>query len=533
MAAPTLLRDGAPPLPPDLPAYVLELTWQGDRVTGRGTVTVPNPGDAPLGDLSFLLHGNDGPRASTRVTKVDVPGRTVAVDADVRELLLHVTPPIEAHGRADVVFEWEVALAAQPPGNDDLLMQGLAQLGGHGGDYGLQAHGGGITVLASGYPMLAPRVDGAFAPRMVRPDAPVGDPAWNGPARWDVTLVHPPGREVVTNLADEVVAADRLRARGEGPWDFVFVGYEDAVVVTRDVGGVTVRSWSRPQDAAAGRAALAEASHALGFLERYGRYPYRELDVAEASLSGGAGGVEFGGLALAASFLYAAPGANPLTAMLGGSGMLDVAELRAFVVAHEVAHQWSPGMLVADAWAQPIVDEPLAQYLAWRVLAGGRSTADAQGLWDRQVTAGYAAMRLMGKDDGAAGRETTAFTDGLAYGGLVYGKAPHLYRELHRSVGPVALDRALAAAFADRAWTVVDGRGWLAALEARGAVGAVTAGERWWWDDRGDEDLGLDPEGRAALKLMLGDQAAPFEQLLGQLGMTPQQYFSAFARPGR
>jgi hypothetical protein len=139
MAAPTLLRDGAPPLPPDLPAYVLELTWQGDRVTGRGTVTVPNPGDAPLGDLSFLLHGNDGPRASTRVTKVDVPGRTVAVDADVRELLLHVTPPIEAHGRADVVFEWEVALAAQPPGNDDLLMQGLAQLGGHGGDYGLQA----------------------------------------------------------------------------------------------------------------------------------------------------------------------------------------------------------------------------------------------------------------------------------------------------------------------------------------------------------------------------------------------------------
>jgi hypothetical protein len=529
LAGPFLLRPEAPPLPPDVPTYTLSLTWEGDVVRGEGTVEVPNATGAPLAEVSFLLHGNDGPTATTRVTRVEGVGRSVTVDADVRELLLHVSPPVPPGAALTVSFGWEVAVREQPPGTDDLLMQGLMQLRGHAGEYGLQAHGDGVTVLASGYPMLAPRVGGAAAPRVVRADAPIGDLAWNGPARWDVTVAPPPGVRVVTNLADEVAADGRVRARGEGPWDLVVVGYDEPpVVLTQEVGGVVVRSWARRRDAEGARAALAEATHALRFLERYGPYPYRELDVAEAALSGGAGGVEFGGLALVASFLYTSPGgSSPLGGLLAGLGgpAADTAEMRSFVVAHEVAHQWSPGMLVADAWAQPIVDEPLAQYLAWRVVAGGRSTPEADALFDRQVTLGYASMRLLGGSDGVAGRETTAFPDALSYGGLVYGKAPHLYRALHDEVGAPALDRALAAAFAARAWTAVDGRGWLALLEQEGAVGAVASGERWWWGESGDADLGLDPDGHAALRMMLGDQAPLFEAVLARTGMTPAAYF--------
>lgn len=531
--AAVLLRPEAPPLPDPLPEYRLDLTWRGREARGTGSLVVPNPGDAPLRDVSVLLHGNDGPRASTSVHKLESPGRTVSVDADVRELLVHLDPPIPAGGSAVLELEWSVALREQPPGSDDLLVQGLAQLSGHGGDFGLQATGDGITVLATAYPMLAPRAGGTWAPRMVRPDAPVGDTAWNGPARWDVTLHPPAGVRVVTNLVDEAGPDGSVHARGEGPWDFVLVGYTGVEVATRDVGGVKVRSWYRPQDAAAGRAVLGEAAHALQFLERYGRYPYRELDLAEASLTGGAGGVEFGGLALIASWLYGRPGGGgPLGALLGGAPLLDLAEMRSFVVAHEVAHQWSPGLLVADAWAQPIVDEPLAQYLAWRVVQGNRTGPEARALFDRQVTVGYAAMRLMGRDDGPAARETTAFPDAMAYGGLVYGKAPHLYRALHESLGPATLDDALRDAIAARAWTAVDGRSWLALLEQEGAAGAEAAGDRWWWGETGDEDLALDPDGRAAMRMMLGDQAPLFEATLAQLGMTPAQYFASFGALG-
>lgn len=527
VAATVLLREAAPPLPADVPSYTLSLAFEPGGVRGEGTVAVPAL-DVPLGEASFLLHGNDHGAPTTRVTRVEVVGRRTTVDASAQELRVRVEPPVPPGETLTVSFSWEVALRTQPPGVDDVWAQGLLQLQGQGdGDYGLQARGDGIAVLAGGYPMLAPRVDGRFAPRVLRPDAPIGDLSWNGPARWDVTLTPAPGETLVTNLVDEPGPDGTVRARGEGPWDLVVVAYADPVVRTATVNGVTLRSWSRRGDEATAEAVLAEAGRALRFLERYHPYPYRELDLAEAALSGGAGGVEFGGMALIASFLYRSPRASPLGGLLSGFGVgPDLEELRAFVVAHEVAHQWSPGMLVADAWAQPIVDEPLAQYLAWRVLAGGAPDGDA--LFARQVTSGYAGMRLMGGSDGPAARETTAFPDGLTYGGLIYGKAPHLYRDLEGQVGRVALDRALADAFASRTWTPVDGRGWLALLEAHGAPGAAALGDRWWWGATADQDLGLDPDGHAALRMLLGPQAATFESLLASLGLTPAAYFASF-----
>jgi hypothetical protein len=238
--------------------------------------------------------------------------------------------------------------------------------------------------------------------------------------------------------------------------------------------------------------------------------------------------VEFGGLALVAAFLYRPLPASPLSAMLGELPSGNLPELRSFVVAHEVAHQWSPGLVVADAWAAPVVDEPLAQYLAWRVLADGRPAAEGAALFERQVTAGYASMRLLGRDDGPAARETTGFPDTLAYGGLVYGKAPHLYRALHERHGAERLDAALRGAVADSAWTVTSPDAWLGRLEAHGAPGAREAAAVWWSGSTGDADLGLDPEGHAALRLMMGPAAAQVEAVTAMMGLTPAAWFQAF-----
>jgi hypothetical protein len=243
LAVDLLLRPDAPPLPPDVPTYTLSLAWGPDGVArGEGTVRVPNPGPAPLADVPFLLHGNDGLEATTRVTRVEGVGRAVTVDQDVRELVVHASPPVPPGGALEVHLAWEVTLRAQPPGTDDLLTQGLMQLGAGAGDaYGLQARGDGITVLASGYPMVAPRGAGGAAPRVVRPDQPIGDQAWNGPARWDVTVTPPPGVRVVTNLADEALPDGRVHARGSGPWDLVVVGYDAPSVVLTQIGRASCR----------------------------------------------------------------------------------------------------------------------------------------------------------------------------------------------------------------------------------------------------------------------------------------------------
>jgi hypothetical protein len=409
--------------------------------------------------------------------------------------------------------------------------------GGGGGDNGLLAAGDGIVVAASAFPVVRPFVDGAPVHRVLRGDQTVGDVAWNTPASFSVRLEVPAGLTVVTNLVDKVVQSDATRqviqAEGVGVTDFVVVGARDWVVAEETVGAVKVRSWARSQDAAAGKAVLASGVKALRLLERLAPYPFTELDLVEASLIGGAGGVEFSGLALVAGFLYRDPSQGGLGAMLPmlGAGMpsLDMGAQRDFVVAHEVAHQWSPALVGADAWNEPVLDEALAQYLAWRVVTEGKPAAAAATVMQRNVTLNYALYRLMGGKDGAAARPTSAFSSSLEYAALVYGKAPGLYVALEKQVGRAAVDKALAYAVTQNRWKTVDHATFLQSLERGGAKGATSLGTRWWEEAHGDEDLGVDPEGRAAMRMLMGEaMARQLEQVIAAQGMTPAQWFGMF-----
>ena len=117
----------------------------------------------------------------------------------------------------------------------------------------------------------------------------------------------------------------------------------------------------------------AAASSLATYEKLFGRYPYVDLDVVEAPLVGGAGGVEFSGLVTVASMLYRpALSEGPmgmLAGLLGGAGHdARVKELTdsmlEFVTAHEVAHQWWPGLVGSDSRQHPFQDEALAQWSA-------------------------------------------------------------------------------------------------------------------------------------------------------------------------
>jgi aminopeptidase N len=194
---------------------------------------------------------------------------------------------------------------------------------------------------------------------------------------------------------------------------------------------------------------------------------------------------------------------------------------RRFVVAHEVAHQWVPGLVGSDSQTSAIVDEPLAQYLAGRVSERLLGPAEGRDERDANVLLNYALYRLLGGVDGPAERPTGSFASTLEYGALVYGKAPFLYADLEERHGRAALDRALRRAVDAHAWRLVDPDGWVAALERGGLGEARPLARRWWREAHGDEDLGVDEDGEVAVRLMFGeDLAAQLDQGLAMTGLS-------------
>jgi hypothetical protein len=174
-----------------------------------------------------------------------------------------------------------------------------------------------------------------------------------------------------------------------------------------------------------------------------------------------------------------------------------------------------------DSQAAPILDEPLAQYLAGRVSERTLGAEEGQADRDANVLLNYALYRLLGAPDGPAARPTAAFASPLEYGALVYGKAPYLYTALEERHGRAAVDRALRQAAEAGAWRVVTPDAWLDALRRGGLSSVHEAARRWWEEPHGDEDLGVDEDGAVAIRLMFGEEmAAQLDQGLAMTGMS-------------
>ena len=278
-----------------------------------------------------------------------------------------------------------------------------------------------------------------------------------------------------------------------------------------DVNGVRIRSFYLPQDRASGRHVRDVACASLAIFEnRFGPYPYTELDLVEAPLVGGAGGVEFSGLVTVAMMFYR-PGSASTGGMggmlgalsgMGGAGasgaqtsqMDELAtSMREFVTAHEVAHQWWHGLVGSDSRAHPWVDESLAQYSAMLYIEERYSEARAVEEGERQVAMNYRMMRVQGEPDARVDRPASAFTTPIAYAGLVYGKGPYFYRAVRRLIGDDAFYAGLASyvqAFRFREAEPDDVVDHLARASAThtGAVHALA--DRWLRQTHGDDDLG-------------------------------------------
>lgn len=499
-------------------------------LSGSVEIRFENRTDRPLRELPLLMHPNaaaelgagDAGRIDTtaveRLRDGKAPEKLAHRRARPTLLLVQLGAPLAPKQALTLRVRYQGKLRRLPPEANDMLAQAIGSLGtmlgGSGSaDYGLLAVGDGILTAASAYPMVAPYRDGSFD---TGKPAKLGDHAYNEVADFEVTTRVPRGVLLVSNLVDDTAkdAGDgwtKVVSRGSHVRDFVLVAGRDLERSQIDVDDTRVTSVYRAPDAEAGRRALAMAASSLrSFERRFGDYPYRELDVVQSSIVGGAGGVEFSAMVLIAGMLYRDPLKNgPLGGMLGNLSMTD--DLLDFTVAHEVAHQYFAGIVGNDSRRFPSLDEPIAQYAAGLAIEDRQGKPAAERAMNSHVKMNYAVYRMMGGRDNAVLRDVSSFRTPIEYAALVYGKAPYVYVELRKKLGDDRLHRAIRRAVDDHRFGLVTTEQWIAALEKHTGRGAEVRASftRWLRQTHADADLGIDGSGDFLLDAMLPGAGAP------------------------
>lgn len=516
---------------------------------GEMTLELKHTERSALSELNFLLYPNSAELSAKHerrliITHATLNGEPLSYDPLAEEVLqLKLPQPLAPYEPATITLGFKGTLYPLSSSDTDVSKVGLEQLLGaltHSeeprGGYGVFSFGEGIASMALWYPILVAHDERGWD---ITPSKSLGDRSYFDVAHFDVTLIT--DEDVIVATTGVEVEARRLPDDPERPYlrpqsarrylaggarEFSIQASRDYIKSSASYGDVMVNSYSLKGETRSGQAALQEALSALeSFEQMFGPYPYTELDLAQAPLIGGAGGVEFPGLVTIGSFLYHAadqglsrqesPQARGRRGSARGLGAdrLNISgrfldESRDFVVAHEVAHQWWSALVGNDSRAHPFVDEALANYSAAAHFHRTRGPQATRRQMDMMMRLNYHLARLSGMQDQPVDQPTSAFKNALSYGAIVYGKGALYFWNLRSSFGAGALEEGLKRYVRAHRFGVSESTQLLSTLrEASGdpqRFDALTA--RWLKGRYADEDI----EGVSVyqtLKLLMGDQA--------------------------
>jgi hypothetical protein len=507
-----------------------EVQPESGRVEGSLLAELP-PGRGPLRFRVFpALPALD---TGFRFDRVEVDGAEVEPSLD--RSLLTLPGGGEGERRVEVRLDFRYTVGVTKGGQD--LLGALAGSDLQPAEIGLLGrHGGGLS-LGHWFPVwIAPggRADadpGGFGDIANFPAALIS-------ARIDVPTEWRVFSGGVTTDRKTDGARTVYSEEGAGLRDLaVYVG-RGVDARESQVGDTTVRVVTPAADAAQADAVGREAGDAVSTLgEAFGPYPWSELDVVDVPLGSGVGGMEWPGMVWVAQSFFAggAPGfrgleglaglqealrglgdANGLGGLGGLGGLFDpkvLGTLRAFVVAHEVGHEWWHALVGNDSIGAPVVDEPLAQFSAC-VVFRARAPEDAGPACEFNTVGQYRLLRAVGAPDARADQPTTNFASSHQYGAVVYGKAPGLFERVRSLVGDEATLAALrryaeANAFREASPDVL--RAALVSADPGRSAEIDGLWRRWMEEARGDEDLAADTGGPGA------DSSAQLADLLTKL----------------
>jgi hypothetical protein len=415
-------------------------------------------------------------------------------------------------------------------------------------DYGLYTYGNGILSLGSfWYPALAVRQGGRWAD--AAPEG-LGDVAYAEKSDFAASIRAPqgvtlvaPGQITRTNSANGTV----FNVTADDAREFALLLSEDYASKSAiyPVGGrnVTVTATLLKKNAAKLDKTLDVAGKALQiFSKRFGAYPFGEFKVVEAPMKGGAGGMEYSRVIGIASMLYddigaqlgglttslslpgadklleslgddtlgggeagnggaAAPAddggdANPMTDMVGGilGQQKDIFDsLLETTIAHEVAHQWWAIGVGSDSQRHPFVDESLTNWSAMLYFEDRYGVAKANQMRDLHLKTSFSMGAMMGGGDAPANLPTSAYSNNMQYGAVIYGKGALFYDQLRALVGDSAFFAGLRDYYAKWNDHIAGPDTLRLAIEARSPAKKAQIGalyKRWIQEAHGQEDIG-------------------------------------------
>lgn len=435
-ASPTAALPLVIPLPTsaDLaPRYDLHLNIADDlrSFSGQARVVYTNTETIPLDFLYFRLLPNgqgsygDG---SLLVGQVTVAGQPARTELSVQDSALQVFLP-----------------AALAPGQS--LQVSMAFTGtvpvDFGPGYGIYNLTEGVLALSGWFPILAVYDEDGWN---LDPVSIIGDSVYSEAAYYRVDLTAPAGlvwaaTGSVVNQAQEG-ACVRYYLDGGLARDFFLIASPDYQVAHQAVGETTVQVFYPSSLETGARQALAIGAESVRiFNEKFGPYPYRELDIVAAPMQY-ALGVEFPGIVLVASDLYAEPGAGSFVV----------------TVAHEVAHQWWYAVVGNDVFDEPWLDEGLVTYSSsfyYEFRPGGGAPVPLYQYWQDR----YDRLVEAGKDDlvTASLAHFEALGESSIYSTVVYVKGALFFKALREEIGDQAFFAALQAYYRDYQFGVATG----------------------------------------------------------------------------
>jgi hypothetical protein len=459
-------------------------------IAGEQIVRLTNTEDAPLNEIYFRLyvnapHYNEG---GIVVDDVRVDGQPAATHLEIDDTALKVAlpQPLAQGQRVEIGMRFTTSIPTS------------------GGGYGIFNLADGVFALYNWHPELAVYEDGGW---QLNPVTRQGDPTNTDAANYAVAFTVPQGYEVVTSgLESARPAADgqvTYQIASALTRNFVVVASDRFAHATQQAGAVSVNSYYLPGDEWGGKAVLATAARAIElFSQRFGPYPYPELDVAEVALGGGAAGMESTGLIMIGSAYYDPAQAAPLAgsaALIKGADKLSVLD---FVTAHETAHQWWYGIVGSDAYQQPWLDESLTN---WSAAFYIDQTAGADtGLLARDLFIAMPYRMVLERGDERLDQPVDQFSE-EEYSAIVYGKGAVMYDVLRGQIGDAPFFEFLRRYYQEHQFERVDGAGWQATLaQVAGQDVAATFYQQW-----------VEGDGIRASDLPPG---GPLSELLGGFG---------------
>jgi hypothetical protein len=400
---------------------------------GRLRVKYTNQEDVALNEVYFRLlpngHKSYG-NGSLTVSEVLLNGEGISTELSLQDTVLKLElpeslPPGESV-EVEMVFEGEVPLdfggEAEPAG------------------YGIYNLGQDVLALSGWYPILAVYDEQGWN---LDPVSAIGDSVYSDTALYSVRVCAPADLVVAAtgNLIDEQVSDGTTCAQLEsGPTrDFFLVASSNFQRDSQQVDGVTLNSYSLPGHESASRQALEIATDSLSiFNQKFGPYPFTELDMVDAPMRN-ALGVEYPGVFLVGNTLYDEPD-DPSFAI---------------TVAHEVAHQWWYSVVGNDVFDSPWLDEGLTTYSSILYYEFYRPPDYARGLidyWQQR----YDQLKTDGKDEQITA--SLEYFEELGapsiYGTVVYTKAALFFRALRQEIGDEAFFVALQRYYQDQKYGI-------------------------------------------------------------------------------